>query len=80
MTLDVTCPFFTDEMVFLRQQFPIRFPLVGVKSVDSAGGEFLEQTPTIVVGASAIDEGRDLLQLAVESIPCPALSLLFPDK
>ena len=80
MPLDVACAFFTDEMVFPRQQFQVRLPLVGVKSLDAAVGEFLEQGSAIVVGASAIDEGRDSLALAVESVPCPALPLLFLNK
>ena len=77
MTLDVACAFFTDDMFLLRQQFEIRFPLIGVKSLDAAASEFLEHARAVVVGASAIDEGRDLLQLSVESVPGPALSLLF---
>ena len=64
-------------MVFLRQQFQVRLPLVGVKSLDAAVIELLEQRSAIVVGASTIDERCDPLALAVESVPCPALPLLF---
>ena len=80
VTFDVARAFFTDDMVFLQQHFHIRLPLVGVKLFDAAVGEFLEQVRATFVSASAIDEGCDLLALAVESIPRPALLLLFPDE
>ena len=77
MALNVARAFFTNHMLLLRQQFPIRFPLVGVKSLDAAISKFLEQTRAILVGASAVDESRDSFALSVESQPRPALPLLF---
>ncbi len=77
MPLNVACALFTNGMLLSGQQFPIRFPLVGVKSSDLAVSKFLEQGGAIMVGASTVDEGRDSLALSVESQPCPALLLLF---
>jgi integrase/recombinase XerD len=74
---DVACPLFTNGMFLLRQQFPIRSPLLGVKSSDMTISEFLEQARAIKAGASAVDEGRDSLALSVGSQPSPALSLLL---
>lgn len=67
---------FMNLMVFRRQIFALRLPIIRVKSTHLTGLVLFYQTPTTRIGAASQDKSRDLLTLPIPTVPAPVL-LLF---
>lgn len=74
--LNVLAAAFMNLMFFRRQIFPIRLPIIGVKSTHPTSGVLLYQAATTGIGTAAQDKGSNLYALPIPAVPAPLL-LLF---